>query len=356
MGKKESGGDFKKEKMKRSFASDNNAGVSPEIIEAIRNANKGDFLAYGDDPYTKCAEEKFKEVFGHNVKAFFVTTGTGANVLSLSALLKPFQAVISAESAHINTDECGAPEKFTGSKILTVKTPDGKLTPELIEPILHTSHGEHQVVPKVVSITEATELGTVYTVEEIRKLTDFAHKKELFVHMDGARIANAAAHLGCNFIDITGKAGVDILSFGGTKNGMLLGEAVVFFRPELAENFKFIRKQGGQLLSKMRFISAQFLAYFENDLWRRNALNANQMAKLLESKVKSCKKLEILFPVESNALFAKLPKDKIEALQEKSFFYVWDEISGVVRWMTNFLTTEKDVEEFAGSVFEVLGC
>ncbi len=356
MGRKESGGDFKKEKMKRSFASDNNAGVSPEILEAIKNANAGDFLAYGDDPYTKRAEEKFKEVFGRDVKTFFVATGTGANVLSLSAMLKPFQAVISAESAHINTDECGAPEKFTGSKILPVKTPDGKLTPELIEPMLHTSHGEHQVVPKMVSITESTQLGTVYIKEEIRDLADFAHKRGLFVHMDGARIANAAAHLGCSFSDITKKAGVDVLSFGGTKNGMLLGEAVVFFRPELAENFKFIRKQGGQLISKMRFISAQFLAYFENDLWLKNALNANRMAKLLESKTKGCKKLEILFPVESNALFVKLPKDKIKMLQEKSFFYVWDETSGTVRWMTNFLTTEKDVEEFVSSVFEILGC
>ena len=342
--------------MKRSFASDNNSGVSPEIMQKIIEVNCEDFVAYGDDPYTKEAEQKFKEVFGKNTETFFVATGTGANVVVLSAMLKPFYAVISAESAHINTDECGAPEKFTGSKILAVRTENGKITPMQIKPFLYGSHGEHQVVPKVISITESTELGTIYAPGEIKAITDFAHENGLLVHMDGARIANAAAHIGCSLSDITSMAGIDALSFGGTKNGMMLGEAVVFFDRTLAENFKFIRKQGGQLISKMRFASAQFLAYFENDLWLRNAENANRMAKLLKEKIENCNKLEIIMPVEANALFVKLPGDKIRALQDKLFFYVWDESEGIVRWMTHFATTEEDVNEFAYLVKETLNC
>ncbi len=356
MGREKSGGDLKKEKMKRSFASDNNAGVPPQILKAINEANAGDCIAYGEDPFTKKAEKLFKEVFGKETETFFVATGTGANVLALSALLKPFQAVISAESAHINTDECGAPEKFTGSKIIPVKTFDGKLYPRLLEPFIRTEHGEHQVVPKVISISQTTELGTVYTQKEISELADFAHKNGLLLHMDGARIANAAAHLKCSFSEITSKAGVDVLSFGGTKNGMLMGEAIVFFNGRLSENFKFIRKQGGQLISKMRYVSAQFIAYFENDLWRRNAEKANRMAKLLEEKLKLCKKLQIIYPVEANALFVKLPKEKIPLIKEKFFFYDWDSSEGIVRWMTHFCTEEEDIEEFAATVKSVLGC
>ena len=342
--------------MKRSFASDNNSGVSPEIIRKITEANYDDFVAYGDDPYTKEAERKFKEVFGESAEVFFVATGTGANVVALSAMLRPFQAVISAESAHINTDECGAPEKFTGSKILTIGTENGKITPEQIRPFLHGAHGEHQVVPKVISITESTELGTIYTPNEIKAITDFAHRNGLLVHMDGARIANAAAALNCKFADITSKAGVDALSFGGTKNGMMLGEAVVFFDKTLAENFKFIRKQGGQLISKMRFVSAQFIAYFENDLWLKNAKHANEMAKLLAKEAKKIKGVEVVYPVEANAVFVKLPKNKIKDMQKKSFFYMWDEDLGIARWMTHFATTEEDVFEFARMVKETLNC
>ncbi len=332
--------------MKRSFASDNNSGVSPEIMNAILQANEGDFIAYGDDPFTKKAEQKFKEIFGDKAEVFFVATGTGSNVLSLYSILKPFEAVITAESAHINTDECGAPEKITGSKILTVKTPVGKISPNLLGRFLHYAHGEHSSVPKLISITESTELGTVYTPDEISQIAEFAHSNGMLLHMDGARIANAAASLNCSFKDITTLAGVDVLSFGGTKNGMMMGEAVVFLRGGLSEDVKFLRKQSTQLVSKMRYISAQFLAYFDNDLWRKNAENANKMAKLLADEAKKIKGIEIVYPVQANAVFVKLPKEKIERFRQKTFFYVWDAEKGIVRWMTSFATTEEDVYEF----------
>ena len=341
--------------MKRSFASDNNSGVSPEIMKAIYQANSEDFVAYGDDPYTKKAEEKFKEVFGEAAEVFFVATGTGANVLSLKSLLKePFHAVIAAESAHINSDECGAPERFTGSKILAVPAESGKITPKQVLPFLHGTHGEHQVVPKVISITQSTELGTVYTPGEIKEIADLAHKNGMLLHMDCARIANAAVSLNCSFSDITAKSGVDVLSFGGTKNGMMLGEAVVFLHSGLSDGFKFIRKQGTQLISKMRYISAQFIAYFENDLCRKNAENANRMAELLAEKVSLINGVKIVYPVQANAVFAALPKDKIEEIQKKSFFYKWDEERGIVRWMTSFSTSEEDVYEFVDKVRSVL--
>ena len=340
--------------MKRSFASDNNSGVSPEIMQKIMMVNYNDFIAYGDDPYTKEAEQKFKEVFGENIEVFFAATGTGANVLSLSAMLRPFQAVITAENAHIIMDECGAPEKFTGSKILSVYTENGKITSSHIAPFLHYTHGEHRPVPKVVSITESTELGTVYTPDEIRLLAEFVHNNDLLLHMDGARIANAAAALKCSFADITSKAGVDVLSFGGTKNGMMMGEAVVFFKGGLSDNFKFLRKQGTQLISKMRYVSAQFIAYFENDLWLKNAQNANEMAQLLARETKTIKGVKIVYPVQANAVFAALPKDKIKEIQEKSFFYTWDEQKGIVRWMTAFATKKEDVYEFVDILRSVL--
>ncbi len=340
--------------MKRSFASDNNSGVSSEIMNAILQANDGDFIAYGDDPFTKKAEKKFKEIFGDKAEVFFVATGTGANVLSLYSLLKPFEAVIAAETAHINTDECGAPEKITGSKILTVETPDGKISPNLLERFLYHTHDEHSSVPKLVSITESTELGTVYTPDEISQIAEFVHSHGMLLYMDGARIANAAASLNCSFKDITTLAGVDVLSFGGTKNGMMMGEAVVFLREGLSENVKFLRKQSTQLVSKMRYISAQFLAYFDNDLWRKNAENANKMAKILAEGAKKIKGIEIVYPVQANAVFVKLPKEKIEKIRQKTFFYVWDEEKGIVRWMTSFSTAEEDIYEFLDLIKEEL--
>jgi threonine aldolase len=235
----------------RGFASDNNAGIHPAILDAIIEANTGHTLAYGDDPYTSKAKELLKHQFGDDTEAFFVMNGTGANVLGLSAITRSFNAVICADSAHIETDECGAPEKFTSCKLLTVKTTDGKINPSMFAGSMDGIGFEHHVQPRVISISQATEMGTVYRVSEIRELAAFAHANNLLLHMDGARIANAAVSLNCSFREMTTDAGVDVLSFGGTKNGLQFGEAVIFLKPELANNFKYIRKQGMQLLSKI---------------------------------------------------------------------------------------------------------
>jgi len=332
---------------KRGFASDNNAGVHPDILEAITAANQGHVVAYGDDPYTTDTLKVMRSVFGDQAEIFLVFTGTAANVLGLSAVTRPHQAVICSETAHIHVDECGAPEKFTGCKLLTVPTPDGKLTPELAERHMKGIGFEHHVQPGVVSITQATELGTVYTTEEIRELTGWAHDRNLLVHMDGARIANAAVALETDFYGMTGGAGVDILSFGGTKNGMMYGEAVVFFDPSLAEDFRYTRKQGMQLASKMRYIAAQFNAYLHNDLWKRNAAHANRMAHLLHLAVRDIPGVQITREVEANAVFAIVPRELIPRLQEAFFFYVWDEDTSEVRWMCSYDTTEEDIADFA---------
>ncbi|MGC9344427.1 MAG: threonine aldolase family protein, partial [Bacteroidales bacterium] len=270
---------------KRGFASDNNAGVHPDILKAIENVNSGHTIAYGDDPYTEQATHKIKEIFGKECEVFFVFIGTAANVLGLDAVTQPYNSIICAETAHIHVDECGGPEKFTGCKLLSVETEDGKLTVEGIKKHMHGFGFEHHSQPKVISITQASEMGTVYTVEEIREITEYAHSMGLLVHMDGARISNAAVSLGKDFKDFTVDAGIDVLSFGGTKNGMMYGEAVIFFNKHLAHDFKYRRKQGMQLASKMRFISAQFTAFLSDDLWKKNAQHANRMAKLLEQKV-----------------------------------------------------------------------
>jgi threonine aldolase len=328
---------------KRGFASDNNAGVHPRVIEALRAANGGHVVAYGDDAYTEAAVEKFREQFGERVEVFFVFGGTGANVLGLSALTRPHNAVVCAESAHINVDECGAPEKFTGCKLIDLPTPDGKLRPEQIEPLLARVGDQHHVQPRVVSVSQATEYGTVYTVEELKSLAEFAHTHDLLLHVDGARVANAAASLGVSLRELTAGAGVDVLSFGGTKNGMMYGEAVVFFDPGLARGFEFVRKQGAQLPSKMRFITAQFGALLTDDLWLRNAEHANRMAGLLASELKRIPQVRITQPVESNAVFAVIPPEHVEAIRGHFFFYVWDEQASEVRLMCSFDTTEEDV-------------
>ena len=280
--------------------------------------------------------------------------GTGANCLSLQALTRSYQAVICAASAHIYTDECGAPEKFSGCKLIPLITADGKLTVEMVRHAYHGIGDEHHVQPKVISITQATEMGTVYRPEEIRALAEFAHARELYLHVDGARIANAAASLGQTLRQATRDLGVDVLSFGGTKNGIMGGEAVVFFRPELAHDFLYWRKQSMQLASKMRFISAQLGALLTNDLWLANARQSNRMAKLLEQEVRKIPQIKIVYPVEANGVFAKIPHDAIAKIQERYFFYVWNEEESVVRWMCSFDTTEEDVREFARSVGEVL--
>ena len=337
---------------KRGFASDNNAGVHPVILKAMEEVNPGHVVAYGDDPYTISTTRKMKNIFGPDSEIFFVFIGTAANVLGLSSLTQPYHAVICPDTAHIHVDECGAPEKFTGCKLLTVKTPDGKLTVELIRQHMHGFGFEHHVQPKVISITQSTEMGTVYSLEEIKEISSFAHANNMFLHMDGARISNAAVSLNADFYDLTGRAGVDVLSFGGTKNGMMYGEAIVFFNRALCNDFKYRRKQGMQLASKMRYIAAQFDAFLSDDLWKINASHANKMAKLLYREVKEIRDIEVTQPVESNAVFARIPGKIISGLQEKYFFYVWDENSSEVRWMCSFDTTEEDITGFVSLLKE----
>lgn len=338
----------------KNFASDNNAGVHPEILKAIVEANQGYCLAYGDDPYTERAVAKFREHFGPEAEVFFVFNGTGANVLGLQALTGSSGAIIAPETAHINCDEGGAPERFTGCKLLTVPTKDGKLTVEMIEPFLEAVGNQHHSQPKVISITQSTELGTVYTPAEIKALADFAHGHRMFLHMDGTRLANAAAGLGCKLNEISGGAGVDVLSFGGTKNGLLLGEAVVVFRPELVRDFKYLRKQGMQLASKMRFISAQFERLLTDDLWLKNAANANKMARLLAAELAKIPGISITQKVEANGVFAAFPRQIIPLVQKIYPFYVWDEAVPVVRLVNSFDTTEEDVYDFVRVVREAI--
>ncbi|MDD2304762.1 MAG: low specificity L-threonine aldolase [Prolixibacteraceae bacterium] len=336
--------------MKRGFASDNNSGIHPEILNAISAANEGHAVGYGGDEITEKAIKRFKQEFGEQTDVYFVFNGTGANVLSLSTLTRSFHSVICAETAHIQVDECGAPEKFTGCKLLPVEVTRGKISPEGIAKYLHGFNFEHHSQPKIISISQVTELGTVYSVEEIKAITTLAHEYGLFVHMDGARLANAAVALDLPFRAFTVDAGIDVLSFGGTKNGMMMGEAVLFFNPELSEDAKYIRKQSMQLYSKMRFVSAQFLAYFENDLWKRNATHSNRMAQLLEQEVKKIPAIQLTQEVDANGVFAIVPPEIIPQLQEKYFFYMWDEHRSEVRWMTSFDTEEEDIFQFAALI------
>ena len=338
----------------RSFASDNNAGVHPEVIKALAAANEGHVIAYGDDPFTARAVKQFQKVLVKDVAVFFVFGGTGANVLGLQAVTRSYQAVICAETAHINVDECGAPEKFTGCKLLSVATPDGKLRIEQIKPFLHGVGFEHHVQPRVISISQTTEMGTVYTKSELKALADFAHKNDMLLHVDGARIANAAVSLNATLKEITADVGVDVLSFGGAKNGMMYGEAVVFFDKKMAVDFKYIRKQGMHLPSKMRYISAQFEALLSGDLWRRSAAHANQMARLLASELEKVPQIKITQPVQANGVFALVPKKFVPVLQKKYFFYVWNEETSEVRLMTSFDTTEKDVKDFVALVRKIV--
>ena len=337
-------------KPSRSFASDNNAVVHPEVLEAIGRANQGHVVGYGDDPYTESAVRKFREHFGDDVEVFFVFNGTAANVLSLDALTRPYHAVLCSEMSHIYNDECGAPEKHTGCKLLPLAAPMGKLTVETIARAYHGIGDQHHVQPKVISITQCTEMGTVYQSAEVKALAQFAHEREMFLHMDGARISNAAVAQGLALRQATRDLGVDVLSFGGTKNGLMGVEAVVFFRPELARDFLFMRKQGMQLASKMRFLAVQMEALLTNDLWRRNAEHANRMAKLLEAEIKKIAQVKIVCPVEANGVFVQIPRPAVNKIRERYFFYPWIEEESVVRWMCSFDTTEEDVRQFAAFV------
>lgn len=338
--------------MKKSFASDNNSGIHPDILRAINDVNQADHcLAYGQDSHTLAALCKFRSLFGEDSEAFFVMTGTGANVLALQAITKPYQAVICAETAHVNVDECGAPEKFTGCKLLTVPTKDGKITVDGIADCLRGVGDEHHVQPAVVSITQATEYGTVYAPDEIRGISHFTRDHGMLLHMDGARFSNARARFPAMAIrDMTFGMGVDVLSFGGTKNGMLFGEAVVFRNHGLAKDFKFIRKQGMQLASKMRFISAQFNVFLGEFFMLHNATQANQMAQLLAIKISPVNGVDITQKVESNAVFVKMPREVVDKLLEQFDFYVWNENdprNPEIRLMCSFDMVEADVSNFA---------
>jgi threonine aldolase len=340
--------------MKKGFASDNNSGVHPNMLKAMEAANVGHYTGYGNDPYTEKAKAVFKEKFGSDTEVFFVFNGTGANVLALSSVTRSFNSIICAETAHIQEDECGAPEKFTGCKLLPVEPVNGKLTPATVKHHLKGFDFEHHSQPRVISISQVTEMGTVYKPEEIKALAVLAHENNMLLHMDGARIANAAIALDVDFKAFTRDCGVDILSFGGTKNGMMMGEAVLFFNPELTRQTKFIRKQSMQLYSKMRFVGAQFIAYFENDLWKETATHANKMAKLLESEVARIPEVKVTQPVEANGVFVIVPREIIKPLQEQFFFYIWNETLSEVRWMTSFDTTEKEIYEFTALIKKLL--
>jgi len=338
----------------RGFASDNNAGAHPEILEAIARVNLGHVHAYGDDPYTRSAIMKFEEHFGADIDVFFTFNGTGANVLGLQALNRPYHAVLCSDYAHIYTDECAAPEKHTGCKLIPLPHQNGKIT---VDSVRHAYHGigdQHHVQARVISITQATEMGTVYRPEEIQALAGFAHQRSMFLHMDGARLANAAVSLRQTLRQATRDLGVDVLTFGGTKNGIVGGEAVVFFNREFSRDFLYLRKQGMQLASKMRFIAAQFEALLTNDLWRRSAEHANLMARLLEKEISRIPGVKIVWKVEANGVFAQIPRHGIARILERYFFYTWIEEESIVRWMCSFDTTEEDISEFAKFVAEAV--
>lgn len=331
----------------RGFASDNYAGVHPEVLEKLAEVNAGHQIAYGDDEVTAELSEVMKKHFGKTAQVFPVFNGTGANVVSLQAMCRPWEAVVCAAGAHINVDEGGAPEKVAGLKLHTIPTPDGKLTPELIETQAWGFGNEHRAQPKVVSITQSTELGTIYTPEEIRAIADQAHEKGMLLHLDGARISNAAAALGVPMRAFTADVGVDIVSLGGTKNGVMAAEAVLVLNPEFSDVIKYVRKSAMQLGSKMRFISAQLLALYENDLWLRSATHANSMATKLYEGVKDLVRVE---KPQANALFPYLDPKVTEDLQKEFKFYVWDHLTGQVRWMCSWDTTEQDVDAFVALV------
>ncbi|WP_225754550.1 low specificity L-threonine aldolase [Actinotalea sp. Marseille-Q4924] len=337
-----------------SFASDNYAGVHPEVIEALARANVGHEIAYGEDRWTARLHEVMSHHFGGDVEVFPVFNGTGANVLSLQALLPPWGAVVCAETAHIHTDENGAPERVAGIKLLPVATPDGRLTPELVDRQAWGWGDEHRAQPLVVSITQTTELGTCYTPEEVRALADHAHARGMRLHLDGARISNAAASLDVPLRAFTSDAGVDVVSFGGTKNGLMGAEAVVVLDPAAATGLPYLRKMNMQLASKMRFISAQLVTLLEGDLWLRSARHANGMARRLRDGVAGLPGVRVVRPVEANAVFAVLPDGVADRLRTRFRFYDWDVATGEVRWMCAFDTTEADVDAFVAALREEL--
>jgi threonine aldolase len=327
----------------RSFASDNNSGVHPLVMEALAKANTNHAFGYGDDQWTAEAVIKIKETFTPDCEPLFVFNGTGSNIVALQLLTRPYNSILCAETAHIYVDECGSPVKTTGCQIRPIDTPDGKLTPELILPHLHGFGDQHHSQPGAIYISQCTELGTLYTVEELKAITALAHQYGMYVHMDGARIANAAATLNVSLKALTVDCGIDVLSFGGTKNGLMMGECVVVFNPSLAKTAKFYRKQSAQLASKMRYLSCQFTAYLTDNLWLKNATHANNMAQLLYKGLKEFPEVQLTQKLETNALFLTMPRLVIDKLLETYFFYFWKEENNEVRLVTSFDTTEEDV-------------
>lgn len=334
----------------RGFASDNYAGVHPEVLAAIVAANGGHQVAYGEDVYTARLTEVLAEVFGTAAQVYPVFNGTGANVLALQACTPRWGSVLTTSSAHIHVDEAAAPERVGGLKINVIDTPDGKLTPELVRAYPARVGDEHFAQVGVVSITNSTEVGTVYTPAEIRAIADLVHEMGWVLHLDGSRLSNAAAALGVELRELTTDAGVDILSLGGTKIGAMLAEAVVVLSPDRVTGATFLRKQSMQLASKMRFVSAQLLAIFEGDLWRRNAEHANAMARRLADGVADIDGITLPTEVEANAVFPILARESSERLMESFRFYFWDETTGQVRWMCAWDTTESDVDAFVAAV------
>ena len=319
----------------------------PEVWAALAAANPGHATAYGDDEYSARAREAIREALdAPDAQIFFLYTGTAANVLGLRHVLKPWEAVVCGRGAHLNSDECAAPEQFIGCKLLLADEADGKISPETVAPLLGGRGDEHRAQPRVISVSQATEVGTLYANAELNALADFAHERGLLLHVDGARWANAAAALGCGLREMISATGVDIFSLGGTKNGLMCGEAVVFLRPGLAADFKFTHKQGMQLASKTRFIAAQFLAYFHKELWRRNAEAANAAAQRLAEGAARVPGVRLAHPCQANGVFARLPEAWIAPLQARRKFYVWDETASIVRWMCSFDTTAEEVDDF----------
>lgn len=337
-----------------NFASDNNSGIHSDILKAIIDVNVGHAIAYGEDEYTKLADKIFEEHFGPDVEAYFVFNGTAANVLGIRSMTESYHSIICADSSHISVSECNAVEKFTGCKLITIPTADGKITIEQVKKYMNVIGEQHSAQPKVISITQPTEMGRLYKPYEIKLLANFAHKNDMYLHMDGARLSNAASALNLSLKEISSDVGIDILSFGGTKNGVMCVEAVIIFNKKFRENFKYIRKQGMQLASKMRFISAQFIALLSNDLWLKNARHSNEMAKLLASELQKIPKIKLTQEVETNAVFVIIPREFVSIIQEKYFFYVWNEEISEVRLMTSFDTTKEDIDNFVNSLKEIM--
>lgn len=338
----------------RQLASDNFAGVHPRIMEKLVACNRGHAKAYGEDEVTSRARAAFSSLFGRDVATHFVFNGTAANNLALMAYAKPYGAVVCSDVAHLCNDESTAPEHTLGMRLLPVPSHHGKITPAALQAVLGRGHGVHAVRPVALSLTQPTELGTVYGVEELRALAELAHARGLGVHVDGARIGCAVAALDTSLREMLMSTGVDVLSFGGTKQGMLCGEAVVFLRPGVGDEFPYWQKHTMQLASKMRFISAQFEALLEEDLWIENGRHANAMARLLLDAIRSLRGVEVVYPVQANAVFARIPTELIEPLQRATFFWPWDEQSGVVRWMCAFDTEPGDVTRFVASLSSAL--